>query len=67
MSRACVSACASCKAHFNQASEDIRQIVISAEKVENRGARITESSSPRMAGASDVVPLPIARKLEAGE
>ena len=30
------------QAHFNQANEDMRQIVISAEKVEKRGARITE-------------------------
>ena len=28
--------------HFGQANEDVRQILISAEKVEKRGARIRE-------------------------
>lgn len=53
--------------HFNQTSEDVRQIVISAEKVEKRGARITEVEFTEDGGASDVLPVPIARKLEAGE
>jgi DNA recombination protein RmuC len=53
--------------HFNQASEDVRQIVISAEKVEKRGARISEVEFAGEGGAADVLPVPIARKLEAGE
>jgi len=53
--------------HFNQANEDVRQIVISAEKVEKRGARIAEVEFVEDGGAADVLPVPIARKLEAGK
>jgi DNA recombination protein RmuC len=53
--------------HFGQASEDVRQIVISAEKVEKRGARIAEVEFAEDADISNVIPAPIARKLEAGE
>jgi DNA recombination protein RmuC len=54
--------------HFGQANEDVRQILISAEKVEKRGTRIrdvefNEEEEP----ASNVIPAPIGRKLTAGE
>jgi DNA recombination protein RmuC len=52
--------------HFGQANEDLRQIVISAEKVEKRGARIRnvefdDDLEP------DVIPAPLAPTLQAGE
>jgi DNA recombination protein RmuC len=61
------------QAHFNQSNEDIRQSLISIEKIESRGERITqvefggvEALSPSSLG-SNVIPAPIPRKLEAGE
>jgi DNA recombination protein RmuC len=54
--------------HFGQANEDIRQIVISAEKVEKRGTRIREVEFDDAAeGASGVIPAPMPRQLIAGE
>ncbi len=53
--------------HFTQANEDVRQIVISAEKVEKRGARIAEVEFDEDGGIAEVIPAPVARKLEAGE
>ena len=56
--------------HFGQASEDVRQILISAEKLEKRGARIREvefDEDAEPAGAGNVIPAPIQRKLQAGE
>jgi DNA recombination protein RmuC len=59
--------------HFNQANEDIRQSVISVEKIEGRGERIAqvEFSGVEALGSSglgaNVIPVPIPRKLEAGE
>ncbi len=53
--------------HFTQAGEDVRQIVISAEKIEKRGARITDVEFVEDGGIGDVVPAPITRKLLAGE
>jgi DNA recombination protein RmuC len=52
--------------HFAQTSEDVRQIVISAEKVEKRGARIKDVEFQEDSGVADVLPAPV-RKLEAGE
>jgi DNA recombination protein RmuC len=52
--------------HFNQANEDVRQIVISAEKVEKRGARIAEVEFEEDGRAADVLPMPETRKLGAG-
>jgi DNA recombination protein RmuC len=52
--------------HFAQANEDVRQIVISAEKVEKRGARITDVEFEADGGAADIIPAPVTRKLEAG-
>ncbi len=53
--------------HFNQSTEDIRQSVISIEKIEGRGERIAQVEfSSDTEAASNVVAAPI-RKLEAGE
>jgi DNA recombination protein RmuC len=52
--------------HFGQANEDVRQILISAEKIEKRGARIAEvdfdGEEPR-----EAIVMPMTRRLEAGE
>jgi DNA recombination protein RmuC len=54
--------------HFTQANEDVRQILISAEKVEKRGTRIRDvefdGDEPPSA---DILPGPGQRTLEAGE
>jgi DNA recombination protein RmuC len=54
--------------HFGQANEDVRQILISAEKVEKRAARIREVEFAED-GAPDpvVIPAPLPRRLQAGE
>jgi DNA recombination protein RmuC len=53
--------------HFGQANEDVRQILISAEKVEKRATRIAEVEfGDDGAGADNVIAAPIARRLEAG-
>jgi len=54
--------------HHGQASEDMRQILISAEKLEKRGARIREVEFEDDAeDVSNVIPAPIPRKLQARE
>jgi DNA recombination protein RmuC len=54
--------------HFGQANEDVRQILISAEKVEKRGNRIRDVEfEDDGTTASNVIPAPIARKLQVGE
>jgi DNA recombination protein RmuC len=62
--------------HFNDASEDIRQILISADKIEKRAGRIEEldfSKSDAPADTTRVVKsatpelFPVPRKLQAGE
>jgi len=58
--------------HFGQANEDVRQILISAEKVEKRATRIADvefGSDDAGAGADadNVIAAPITRRLEAGE
>lgn len=56
--------------HFGQANEDVRQILISAEKVEKRAARIKEVEFDGEDGPpSDpvVIPAPMPRRLQAGE
>ncbi|NWG23306.1 MAG: DNA recombination protein RmuC [Pseudorhodoplanes sp.] len=55
--------------HFGQANEDIRQILVSADKIDKRAGKIRELE---FEGADDipsgvVIPAPIARRLEAGE
>ena len=55
--------------HFGQANEDVRQILISAEKVEKRAARIKEVEFGGEDGAAAdpvVIPAPM-RRLQAGE
>src|SRR5580692_11647219 len=62
--------------HFSDANEDVRQILISADKIEKRAGRIEEldfskteapAETPRIVktGAPELFPLP--RKLQAGE
>jgi DNA recombination protein RmuC len=53
--------------HFGQANEDVRQILISAEKIEKRGARIADVEFAEDQGADNLVAAPIQRRLEAGE
>ena len=56
--------------HFGQANEDVRQILISAEKVEKRGTRIRDVEFAEDIGGADagnVIPAPIMPKLRAGE
>jgi DNA recombination protein RmuC len=56
--------------HFGQANEDVRQILISSEKIEKRGARIREVEfDGEAAPAADpvVIPAPLPRRLQAGE
>jgi DNA recombination protein RmuC len=52
--------------HFTQAGEDVRQIVVSAEKVQKRGLRITDVEFDNNGDVADVIAAPI-RRLEAGE
>jgi DNA recombination protein RmuC len=64
------------QSHFGQVNEDVRQILISADKIEKRAGRIEEldfgtseatPETPRLvATGSDLFPAP-ARKLQAGE
>jgi DNA recombination protein RmuC len=55
--------------HFNQSNEDIRQVLISVEKIEKRSDRIrqVEFGGEEEVAASNVIPAPMTRKLEAGE
>jgi DNA recombination protein RmuC len=51
--------------HFNQSNEDIRQTIISIEKIESRSERIRQVEVGALESAeSEIVPL---RRLEAGE
>lgn len=53
--------------HFNQANEDVRQSIISIEKIEGRGERIAQVEFNGDAeAASNIAAAPI-RKLQAGE
>jgi DNA recombination protein RmuC len=53
--------------HFGQANEDVRQILISAEKIEKRGTRIADVEFAQDQSADNLVVAPIRRQLEAGE
>jgi DNA recombination protein RmuC len=54
--------------HFGQANEDLRQILVSAEKVEKRATRIREVEfEEEEALADNVIPAPLPRRLQAGE
>ena len=56
------------QSHFNQSNEDVRQVIISVEKIEKRGDRIrdVEFGGEDGASASNVIPAPV-RKIQAGE
>ena len=54
------------QAHFNQANEDVRQILISAEKAQKRGVRIAEVEFEADEEPAKSVPVPLSRQLEAG-
>jgi DNA recombination protein RmuC len=56
--------------HFGQANEDIRQILVSADKIDRRATRIEELEFGDGAEAPDagtIIPAPMSRKLRAGE
>jgi DNA recombination protein RmuC len=55
--------------HFGQATEDVAQILTSADKITKRGGRIEalEFQDVEPAREARVIPAPIGRKLEAGE
>lgn len=56
--------------HFGQANEDIRQILVSADKIDRRATRIEELEFGGDAEAPDtgtIIPAPMSRKLRAGE
>ena len=52
--------------HFGQAGADIKQIVISVDKIVSRGEKIKDVEFGDEAPSAEVIPVPI-RKLEAGE
>ncbi len=53
--------------HFGQANADIKQIVISADKVVSRGERIRDVEFADEPPSAEVLPGPGAHRLEAGE
>ena len=55
--------------HFGQATDDVTQILISADKITKRGGRIEtlEFDDGEAARQARIVPAPISRKLQAGE
>jgi DNA recombination protein RmuC len=62
--------------HFGQANEDVRQILISADKIEKRAGRIEEldfsksdapAEAPRIVKPATPELFPLPRKLQAGE
>jgi DNA recombination protein RmuC len=53
--------------HFGQANEDVRQIVISAEKVEKRGVRIRDVEIGEGDNVAAIMPTSTAHNLIAGE
>ncbi|MES2027928.1 MAG: DNA recombination protein RmuC [Pseudomonadota bacterium] len=64
--------------HFGQANEDVRQILISADKIEKRAGRIEELDFSKSEPATEVAPVmaktaapdmfaPLPRKIQAGE
>jgi DNA recombination protein RmuC len=55
--------------HFGQATDDVAQVLISAEKITKRGGRIEalEFEETEPLREARIIPAPIGRKLEAGE
>ena len=53
--------------HFGQANEDIRQVLVSAEKIEKRAASIRELEfDGEQPASATIIPAPV-RKLQAGQ
>ena len=60
------------QSHFGQATDDVAQILISADKVAKRGGRIESmefeaDDTPRATREAQIIPAPIARKVGMGE
>ncbi|HTV28889.1 MAG TPA: DNA recombination protein RmuC [Xanthobacteraceae bacterium] len=53
--------------HFNQSNEDVRQAIISVEKIEAHGERIRQVEVTEAAAGAEIIPAPVVRKLEAGK
>jgi DNA recombination protein RmuC len=56
--------------HFGQANEDVRQILVSAEKIEKRGTRIREvefDGEDAPSAEAVVIPAPLPHRLQAGK
>jgi DNA recombination protein RmuC len=56
--------------HHGQSGEDLRQIMISSEKIEKRAAMIEEldfGNEGAAPAATNVIAAPLQRRLEAGE
>jgi DNA recombination protein RmuC len=55
--------------HFGNANEDVRQILVSSDKIEKRATRIEELDFDETGRepAVSIIPAPVTRKLEAGE
>ena len=53
--------------HFGQANGDIRQILVSTDKIVSRGERIRDVEFADEPPTADILPGPGARRLEAGE
>ena len=53
--------------HFGQANTDIKQILISADKIVSRGERIQDVEFGDEPPSAEILPGPGARRLEAGE
>jgi DNA recombination protein RmuC len=51
--------------HFSQANEDVRDILISSDKLQKRGARIKEVEFSDEPDTTNVIPVPITPKLQA--
>jgi DNA recombination protein RmuC len=52
--------------HFGQASDDVGQILISADKITKRGGRI-EALEFEGEGSEVLIPAPMGRKIDAAE
>jgi DNA recombination protein RmuC len=55
------------KNHFEASEDDVRQIILSSEKIEKRGVRMTEVDFQDGRESATIIPAPMTRKLEAGE
>jgi DNA recombination protein RmuC len=53
--------------HFGQVTEDVRQVLVSTQKIEQRGARIADVEFAGEDAEAAIIPVPLVRKLEAGE